>query len=225
MISVLHIWVSVMIIYISASRQQRNIVTAMYYSAVFSRNTSDRDFQLAVAVFQVKFPEKLEFNRILVFPRCRRCHSGKCETPPTTNFTPRLPWIQEKNYSQNKEQTTHTCVEKEGKNAKQISCRNARAMYKENFVQNPWLLDNLVAEDRHEIGCESLESHFHKDWHKAGGTNKGLIFATSDSTAIVTIYVLSPPISTSSATYSLWSSPWSSSLQSIVVRESVIWWN
>ena len=65
-------------------------------------------------------------------------------------------------------------------------------------MQNPWLLDNLVAEDRHEIGCESLESHFHKDWHKAGGTNKGLIFATSDSTAIVTIYVLSPVISTSS---------------------------
>ena len=24
------------------------------------------------------------------------------------------------------------------------------------------LLDNLVPEDRHEIGCESLESHFHK---------------------------------------------------------------
>ena len=25
------------------------------------------------------------------------------------------------------------------------------------------LVDNLVAEDRHEIGCESLESHFHKE--------------------------------------------------------------
>ena len=55
-------------------------------------------------------------------------------------------------------------------------------MRKENFVQNLGLLDNLVAEDRHEIGCESLESHFHKkeeEWGhgKAGGTNKGLIFA------------------------------------------------
>ena len=91
-------------------------------------------------------------------------------------------------------------------------------------MQNPWLLDNLVAEDRHEIGCESLESHFHKDWHKAGGTNKGLIFATSDSTAIVTIYVLSPVISTSSpstspSTHSLSSSPCMVVIFVIVVKE------
>ena len=48
------------------------------------------------------------------------------------------------------------------KNAKRNRSQMQRRMRKENFVQNLGLLDNLVAEDRHEIGCESLESHFHK---------------------------------------------------------------
>ena len=35
------------------------------------------------------------------------------------------------------------------------------------------LVDNLVASDRHEIGCESLESHFHKDCRSSSSQTRG----------------------------------------------------
>ena len=70
----------------------------------------------------------------------------------------------------------HTRVEKERTKCKDIFLLKCKPNVQREFCAESGLLDNLVAEDRHEIGCESLESHFHKDCWLAAGTNKGVDF-------------------------------------------------
>ena len=94
--------------------------------------------------------------------------------PPTTNFTPPLPWIREKNYSENKEQTAQSTWKKEGKcwNIFKLKCK-PHVHTQGRFCAEFLLVDNLVASDRHEIGCESLESHFHKDCRSSSSQTRG----------------------------------------------------